>query len=85
MNINIASIWSALVATGMAMLWLFTNIAWAADIERLEARMIKQQLREVRSELRHEDDEQTKREILEEIEELIDDLCEVKPDDRECN
>ena len=85
MNINIASIWSALVATGMAMLWLFTNIAWAADIERLEARMIKQQLREVRSELRHEDDEQIKREILEEIEELIDDLCEVKPDDRECN
>ena len=85
MNINIASIWSALVATGMAMLWLFTNIAWATDIERLEARMIKQQLREVRSELRHEDDEQIKREILDEIEELIDDLCEVKPDDRECN
>ena len=66
------------------MLWLFTNIAWASDIERLEARMIKAQLREVRAELRAESNPQYQEDLKEEIEELIDDLCEVKPDDREC-
>ena len=84
MNLNIASIWAALVATGSAMLWLFTNIAWASDIEAIEARLIKQDIRELRREMK--DAETATLEYLrEEIEELIDELCNIRPNDRECN
>jgi hypothetical protein len=81
-DFNIASIWAALVTTGTAMLWLFTNIAWAADIERLEVRMIKADIREIRAELREYPDDDR---LREELEELIDELCLIKPDDRECD
>ena len=56
-DLNIASIWAALVTTGTAMLWLFTNIAWASDIDRIEVRLIKQEIRELRTELRETQDE----------------------------
>lgn len=84
LDINIASIWTALVATGGAMLWLFQNIAWSADIERIEIRLIKQDLRELRQELERETDDSARRRLEEYIEELIDDLCTIKPEDREC-
>ena len=84
MNLNIASIWAALVATGSAMLWLFTNIAWASDIEAIEARLIKQDIRELRREMK-DADTATLEYLREEIEELIDELCNIRPNDRECN
>lgn len=84
-KINIASVWSALVATGMAMLWLFQNIAWASDIDRIEVRLIKRELRDLREELTHATDEAHKRHLEEYIEEAIDDLCAIEPEDRECS
>ena len=85
MNLNIASIWTALVATGTAMLWLFNNIAWASDITRIEVRLIKQDIRELRREMTlHTEDEATLDYLKREIEELIDELCRVAPEDREC-
>ena len=82
LDFNIASIWAALVTTGTAMLWLFTNIAWASDLERIEVRLLKQDIREIRRELREfPHDERLK----DELEELIDELCLIKPEDRECS
>lgn len=85
-DLNIASIWAALVATGSAMLWLFTNIAWASDIDRIEVRLIKADIREIRREIEvHADDEATREYLEEELEELLDELCTLKPEDRECD
>lgn len=85
MNLNIASIWTALVATGTAMLWLFNNIAWASDITRIEVRLIKQDIREIRREISTlGPDEATLAYLQQELEELIDELCAVAPEDREC-
>lgn len=76
---------SALTTMGAAVLWLFTNMAWASDIQKIEVRLIKQDIREIRRELAaHTEDEATLRYLQEELEELIDELCAVKPDDREC-
>lgn len=83
-DFNIASIWAALVTTGTAMLWLFTNIAWAADLDRIEIRLIKQEIREIRHDLSEVDDEEMQAYLEAELEELIDVLCTMKPDDREC-
>lgn len=80
---NIINI-SALTSLGAAVLWLFTNMAWASDIDRMEARMIRQELRELRKELREATDPSYQQSLREDIQEAIDDLCEVKPDDREC-
>lgn len=85
LDLNIASIWAALVTTGTAMLWLFTNIAWASDIEKIEVRLIKQDIREIRREIATlQDDEATLRYLEEELEILIDELCQISPEDREC-
>lgn len=85
-DFNIASIWAALVTTGTAMLWLFTNIAWASDIEQIEIRLIKQDIREIRREIATlGPDEATLEYLEEELEILIDELCTIKPDDRECS
>ena len=83
-DLNIASIWTALGATGTAMLWIFNNIAWSSDLERIEVRLIKQELRELRRELQEADDEDYRQSLREDIQEVIDDLCFIKPDDREC-
>lgn len=86
LDLNIASIWAALVSTGTAMLWLFTNIAWASDIEQIEIRLIKQDIREIRRSIASlEEDDATLSYLEEELETLIDELCTLKPDDRECN
>ena len=86
LDLNVASIWAALVSTGTAMLWLFTNIAWADDIDRIEVRLIKQEIREIKRELRdHANDEEVRLYLEADLQELIDALCTIKPDDRECN
>lgn len=84
MNLNFASVWTALVGTAVAMLWLFQNMAWAVDIARIEARLIRQDIRDLREELRHATDDQHRRHLEESLQEAIDELCEVVPEDREC-
>jgi DNA-directed RNA polymerase specialized sigma subunit len=85
LNLNIASIWAALVTTGTAMLWLFQNIAWADDITRIEVQLLKQEIREIRRELRDRPQDDEVSEWLEkDLEELIDALCTIEPEDREC-
>ncbi len=76
---------STLGTLAAGMLWLFTNMAWASDIEAIEVRLIKQDIREIRREISvHTEDEATLGYLQRELEELIDELCNVRPDDREC-
>jgi len=76
---------SSLSTMAVAVLWLFNNMAWASDIEAIEVRLIKQDIREIRREIvNHTEDEATLRYLQDELEELIDELCSIKPDDREC-
>lgn len=85
MKINLALLWTVLTATLGSSLWIFNNIAWASDIERIEIRLIKQDIREIRKEMvLLTEDEATLRYLEEELEKLIDELCQVSPEDREC-
>lgn len=86
-KVNIMSLWSVVIATLTASLWLFANIAWAADIERIESRLIKRDLRDLRAELvvaQAENREKAIELLEEDIQDAIDALCDIKPEDREC-
>ena len=84
MNINLGLLWTAVVATLSGSLYLFNNIAWSSDVDRIEVRLIKRDLRDLRHELEHEADPEDRESIERDIEELLDDLCELHPEDREC-
>ena len=83
--INLGLIWTAIVASASGMVYVTQNFASAADVERIEYRLIKQELRELRRELENETDPEWQDRIEEDIEEVIDDLCQIKPEDRECD
>ncbi len=77
-----------MAGTVMAVMYMFTTFASAADvkevkdqIQNVEVRLIKADIRDVRYQLRRDPDND---DLIEELEELIDDLCLLKPDDREC-
>ena len=70
--------------TASAVIWMFTTFASASDLERIEVRLIKQELRDLRAELRNATDPSHRQSLERDIEEAIDDLCTIKPDDREC-
>jgi deoxyribodipyrimidine photolyase len=82
--VNVGLLWAAVVASASGMVYVTTNFASAADVERIEYRLIKQELRDLRRELDHENNEEIKERIREDIEDVIDDLCMIAPDDREC-
>lgn len=84
MKLNLALLWTVLTATMGSSLWIYNNIAWASDVDRIEVRLIKSDLRDLRRELRDETDPDMREYLKREIEEVIDDLCSIKPDDREC-
>ena len=84
MKIQLMSIWAIMAATASGMIYVTTNFASAADVERIEYRLIKQELRELRRELASEEDPEWKERIEADIEEVIDDLCLIAPTDREC-
>ena len=83
-NWNLTSLWSIVSVTAAASLWVFTNIAWASDVERIEARMIKQDLRELRKDLAAAVTDEGRELLNEDIEDAIDALCRIEPEDREC-
>lgn len=75
-----------IAATATAVIWVFNTFASAADVERIHYRLLKADIREIRRELQHlpPEAEEAKRILLDELEEVIDELCELRPDDREC-
>ena len=87
-NIGFSSLWTALAGTAFAVAYMFANFASASDVAEVkdqiisvELRLIKSDIREIRKELRNALDDQR---LLDELEEVIDDLCLLKSDDREC-
>ena len=84
MKLNLALLWTVLTATMGSSLWIYNNIAWASDVNRIESRLIKRDLRDLRNDLERETDPDERAEIEREIEELLDDLCQIEPEYREC-
>lgn len=70
-----------LTSTVLAVVYMFTTFASAADVERIEVRLLKADIREIRRELKEYPDDERLKEYLEEA---IDELCTIKPEDREC-
>ena len=83
-KITIGSIGTLIVSTALGSLWFFQNIAWASDIDRIEVRLIKRDLRDLRRELQDEQDPEDRYRLEQYIQELLDDLCRISPGDREC-
>ena len=79
-----ALLWTVLLGTLSGSLWIFNNIAWASDVDRIEVRLIVRDLRELREELETEADPDAALRLEKYIEELLDDLCRIEPDHREC-
>ena len=85
MKIQLMSIWAIMAATASGMIYVTQNFASAADVERIEYRLIKQELRELRRELEEEKDPEWRERIEQDIQEVLDDLCMIAPEDRECH
>lgn len=82
------SLWTVLAGTAVAVVYMFSTFASAADVKEvkdqitvIEVRLIKADIRELRAWIReHPNDDRAK----DELEEMIDDLCTLAPKDREC-
>ena len=85
LDINMGTIWTMLVGTAMAIIYMFTTFATAADLQQLDARIIKADIRQVRKLLREEEDDTIKDFYREDLRELIDDLCDITPEHRYCD
>ena len=72
-------------ATAAGVVWIFTTFASASDVKRIEYRLLKQEIREIRRELKslHESDP-VRKYLEEDLQQAIDDLCMIAPEDREC-
>jgi hypothetical protein len=81
MKINLGLIWTMLTSTVLAVVYMFSTFASAADVERIEYQILKQTIRDVRKELRSDPNNQY---LLEDLQDAIDALCLIVPTDREC-
>lgn len=82
------SLWTAMTGTCLVVVYMFTTFASASDvqevgdrIDQIEVRLIKSDIREIRKQMRAEPDND---DLQDELDELIDDLCLMVPEDREC-
>ena len=72
-------------ATGATVIWMFSTFASASDLERIEYTLLKSEIRDIRRDLMDPGiNSDTKRYLEEDLEKLIDDLCRIAPNDREC-
>ena len=79
-KINIALV----AAVSSACVYMFSTFASAADVERIEVRLLKADIREMRRELSHATDAAYREALREDIAEAIAELCELRPSDKEC-
>ena len=89
-NITMGTVWTMLVGTAMAVVYMFNTFAKASDVkdsfDKIDYRMIKSDIREIREDLRGDDLSAEIRTIYEtDLEDLINELCLIQPLDRECN
>ena len=84
MKINLGLIWTMITSTVIAVAYMFTNFVSASDFNDLNHTFIKREIREIRKDIREETDPDIIEYLEEDLEELIDNLCRIAPDDREC-
>lgn len=73
-----------ITATAAAVVWMFTTFASAADVQDIQYTILKREIRELRKEIRTERSEVAKRFLQEDLQDAIDKLCRIVPEDREC-
>ncbi len=84
MKINLGLIWTMLTSTVLAVVYMFSTFASAADVEEIKYTLLKQEIRELRKELRSETDARIRNYLSEDLQKVIDALCRISPKDREC-
>lgn len=82
--INMGLMWTAVTTTVGAVLWMFSTFASAADVQKIEYRLLKQEIRDIRRELKSEDDPRVREYLEDDLQDAIDELCLIAPEDREC-
>jgi len=73
-----------ITSTVVAVAYMFSTFVTASDFQELSHTFLKREIRELKREIREEEDEVIKEYLEEDLEELIDRLCRMVPDDREC-
>ena len=85
LDINMSTIWTMLAGTAVAIVYMFNTFAKASDLDNLSYLVIKSQIRDVRMLIREEGlDDVSKKFLTEDLLDLIDRLCRIEPEDREC-
>lgn len=82
------SLWTAMSGTVLVVVYMFTTFASASDVKEVkdqisavEVRLIKADIRDLRSYLAANPND---RRAQEDLDEMVDDLCSLVPNDREC-
>lgn len=81
MKINLGLLWTMLTSTVLAVVYMFSTFASAADVERIEYQILKQSIRAIRSELTRRPNDP---DLVADLKDAIDALCIIEPKDREC-
>ena len=82
--VNVAGMWTAMTATAGVMVYLFNNLAWAADIQRIEANQLRAEVRSLCYKY-HTAPESAVDMIGSFVMEAVDDLCSVDDSSRYCD
>ena len=81
---NVAGMWSAVTATAAVMVYLFNNLAWAADIQRIEANQLRAEVRNLCYKYQTAPD-RARGMVGGFVMEAVDDLCSVDDSSRYCD
>ena len=84
MKINLALAVTMITSIAIGIAYVFTNFVTVSDFNDLNHTFLKGEIREIRKELREEDDPVIREYLENDLEELIDKLCRMSPEDREC-
>lgn len=73
-----------LTSTVIAVAYMFTTFVTASDFEDLSHTVLKREIRDLKKEIREEQSPEVKEYLEDDLQELIDKLCRMSPEDREC-
>lgn len=73
-----------LTSTVVAVAYMFTTFVTTSDFDDLNFTILKREIRDIKREIREEHDPEIREYLKEDLDELIDKLCRLEPDDREC-
>lgn len=81
---NLASIWTMLSGVVMVVAYMFNTFATAADVDEIKYMVLKSEIRSLRKDIANEQSSELKTYFQQDLQDAIDALCRVAPQDREC-